>query len=164
VQVTKSTTLADETKPRRRRRRTAFGADSIDAIPSFQEFQQQQAVRVQYRQFLRLVRPVKVSSPELAPQIRREFRNSQAADGDSWNIKRALSEGTRRYKELSAMLGNQTKVIESSKKNPNDNDDSTTNNHPHQQAKSQSAWPWQQASGTFRPKPSRFPSKSPGST
>jgi hypothetical protein len=172
VQVTKTATLTaaapqgppDEMKPRRsRRRRTAFGADSVADIPSFEEFQQQVAVRSQYRQFLRLVRPLRDSSPEIGPQIRREFRVSAV---DSWQTKRALSEGGRRYKELAAMLGSQTKTVQSdsSTQNTNDDADDSIKSEQHQRATSKSAYPWQQSSGTFRPLPSRFPSKSPGST
>jgi hypothetical protein len=155
VEVTKTATPDETTKPRKsRRRRTAFGADSVADIPSFADFQQLLAVRKLYRQFLRLVRPLKDSSPEIGPQIRREFRVTAV---DSWQTKRALSEGGRRFKELSAMLGSQTKEHT----NQNDVD---TSSPQHQRAISKSAYPWQQSSGTFQPKPSRFPSKSPGST
>jgi hypothetical protein len=166
VEVTKTATVAaapDETKkPKRRRRRTAFG-DSVADIPSFEEFQQQVAIRTLYRQFLRLVRPLRDSSPEIGPQIRREFRVSAV---DSWQAKRALSEGGRRYKELAAMLGSQTKahVQSDGTQNTNDDADDSTKSPQHQRATSKSAYPWQQSSGTFRPHPSRFPSKSPGST
>jgi hypothetical protein len=154
VEVTKTAT-PDEAKPRKsRRRRTAFGADSVADIPSFAEFQQLLAVRSLYRQFLRLVRPLKDSSPEIGPQIRREFRVTAV---DSWQTKRALSEGGRRYKELAAMLGSQTKEHTTQ-------DGVDTSSPQHQRAISKSAYPWQQDSGSFQPKPSRFPSKSPGST
>lgn len=168
VQVTKMAPLdapqpaTDDAKPKRRRRRTAFGADGVAAIPSFEEFQQQVAIRTQYRQFLRLVRPLKDSSPEIGPQIRREFRVSAV---DSWQAKRALSEGGRRYKELAAMLGSQTKVHvqsdgSSGSQNTNDDADDATQSPQHQRATSKSAYPWQQSSGTAQPQPSRFPKKS----
>ena len=163
VHVTKTATSADaeppETKPKRRRRRTAFGADGVAAIPSFEEFQQQVAIRTLYRQFLRLVRPLKDSSPEIGPQIRREFRVSAV---DSWQAKRALSEGGRRYKELAAMLGSQTTAHVPSDSSTQNADD-VTQSPAHQRATSKSAYPWQQSSGTAQPQPSRFPKKTPGS-
>jgi hypothetical protein len=166
LQVTKTSTLGaasddPEKQPRRRRRRTSFGADSIDSIPSFQDFQQQQAVRNQYRQFMRLVRPL-AASPDLKQQIRREFRHTAATD--SWQVKRALSEGNRRFKDLSAMLGNQVKAM-----NPNHlNDTDIDNNDDYHTPKdhkptSQTAWPWQQAGSAdsrIPSRPARYPSKS----
>jgi hypothetical protein len=158
VEVTKTATSEagpDGAKPKRRRRRTAFGADGVANIPSFEEFQQQVAIRTLYRQFLRLVRPLRDSSPEIGPQIRREFRVTAV---DSWQAKRALSEGGRRYKELAAMLGSPS---DSSTQNA---DADATQTPQHQRATSKSAYPWQQSSGTAQPQPSRFPKKSPGST
>jgi hypothetical protein len=162
VEVTKTAISepSDGAKPKRRRRRTAFGADGVDNIPSFEEFKQQVAIRTLYRQFLRLVRPLRDSSPEIGPQIRREFRVTAV---DSWQAKRALSEGGRRYKELAAMLGSQTKAHVSTE-NTNDDADAATQTPQHQRATSKSAYPWQQSSGTAQPQPLRFPKKSPGST
>jgi hypothetical protein len=164
VEVTKTATLdvaqsgPDAPKPKRRRRRTAFGADGVASIPSFEEFQQQVAIRTLYRQFLRLVRPLKDSSPEIGPQIRREFRVTAV---DSWQAKRALSEGGRRYKELAAMLGSQTTAHVPS--DSTQNADDVTQSPAHQRATSKSAYPWQQREGTAQPQPSRFPKKTPGS-
>jgi hypothetical protein len=161
VEVTKTATSepgpAEAKPPKRRRRRTAFGADGVAAIPSFEEFQQQVAIRTLYRQFLRLVKPLKDSSPEIGPQIRREFRVSAV---DSWQAKRALSEGGRRYKELAAMLGTPSDSNGTQK----DTDAEDVTQTPEQQrAMSKSAYPWQQSEGTAQPQPSRFPKKTPGS-
>jgi hypothetical protein len=94
VQVTKTATSepgSDEAKPKRRRRRTAFGADGVASLPSFEEFQQQVAIRTLYRQFLRLVRPLRDSSPEIG-QIDANFAfGSRLVAGQTGLVRRRSS-------------------------------------------------------------------------
>jgi len=136
------------TKGRRKRHRHRFNTISED-IPSFQEFQQQQQIRSLYRKFTRLVfQKASSTGKDLQSQIRREFRLPQQ---DSWHIKRSVSEGNRRYKELSAMLGTSVK--------PNDQ---PTTSAP---ASATGNWPWNNKSSTNnsgdRPqRPLPFPPKS----
>ena len=147
----------------RNRRRHRFGR--ADEIPSFRDFQKQMQVRSLYRQFTRLVRtssPTASSNgPELQGQIRREFRLPQQ---DSWHIQRALSEGGRRYKELSAMLGNSVKRNRQTTATPIDSSqptyaNSSSSNAP--PASITSKWPWNQTIKNGPPqRPSPFPPKS----
>ncbi|GKY99014.1 hypothetical protein MPSEU_000857100 [Mayamaea pseudoterrestris] len=97
----------------RRRRRHSFDL-SVDDIPSFQDFQHQIKVRALYRQYLRTISPLGIHSVdqrmELLQQIRHEFRKQRLTSDSFANSqaeaqKRAISEGTRRLKELGAMLG-----------------------------------------------------------
>ena len=142
--------------PESKRKRHRFRAINTDEIPSFYEFQQQIQVRNLYRMFLRLS-----SDYELRDQIRREFRESvNNSTMDSWHTKRALSEGTRRYKELSAMLSStpRRKDAQQPKSTPQPSEDSKTTGGTDSSAETTlSNWPWQRNSGEH--KPFRLPSK-----
>ena len=93
-------------------------------MPSFHDFQRQQKVKSLYRSFLRLA--YQTPSPQdLLSQIRPEFRQSNVAT--EWDRKRALSEGQKRYKELSAMLGSSVR---------------STKKEEVPEAPPTSAWPW----------------------
>lgn len=85
-----------------KRRRSRFDINDTNQVPSFRDFQQHHQVKSLYRKFLRLVKPL-AEPHELQEQIRREFRASRAKS-ESWQTKRELAEGMKRYKELSAML------------------------------------------------------------
>ena len=149
-----STETEGEAKPKARRRRRHRFRTTTDDIPSFQEFQQQVKVRSLFRQFLRLTSPIASDdvSSDLRTQIRREFRANTGNQLDQWDIKRALSEGGKRLKELSAMLHSIPM------KKPVDNGVVSAQEKPEE---SSSQWPWQ--SDTPRPPPLRFPSKSESS-
>jgi hypothetical protein len=138
-----------EAKPKARRRRRHRFRTTTDDIPSFQDFQQQVKVRSLFRQFLRLTSPIASEdvSSDLRAQIRREFRANTGNQLDQWDIKRALSEGGKRLKELSAMLHSIPM------KKSVDNDAVSTQEKPEE-----SQWPWQ--SDKPRAPPLRFPSKS----
>lgn len=134
--------------PRRRRHNFRGGITDVDNVPSFREFQEQAKVRSLYRQFMRLLksRGGDADGRELKEQIKREFRLPQ---NDSWNVKRALSEGNRRYKDLSAMLGTSVKMDASAKgKLISSSNDSTTQNQ----------WPWNNPR-PLTTKPSPFPKR-----
>lgn len=133
------------TRPRRRRRRHNF---DVDQVPSFEAFQQQQNIRALYRSFLRLAYGT-AARDELVSQIRREFRHAAPADGDPWAVKRALSDGGKRYKELAAMLSSVPGKTVSAASPNDDDDDDTTPPSP--------SWPWQ--SGTPPSKPLAFPKR-----
>jgi hypothetical protein len=113
-----STTSSTSTK--RRRHRFFTHDDDPKKLLSLKDFQQQAQVRNLYRQYLRLIPK---ASPELLQQVRNEFRSV-----DHQDLARALSEGRRRYKDLSAMLS--TSV--------GSKDSLDSNDAP--------IWPWQQAS------------------
>jgi hypothetical protein len=132
--------------PPRRRKRHRFSVNTDD-IPSFQDFQQHVKVRSLYRQFLRLTGPIgsDQTSAELRVQIRREFRATPRT-ADKWDIKRAMSEGSRRYKDLSAML----QSVPSRK---------TTATTDGTSSSTASIWPWQTDSQADHPPPRPFPSK-----
>jgi len=125
--------------PRRRRRRHNF---DLDRVPSFEAFQQQQNIRSLYRSFLRLAYGSS-SRDELVKQVRHEFRQGASSD-DPWTVKRAISDGGKRYKELSAMLSN----VPGGKNEPNAQE---TKN------RKSSTWPWQ--SGKLSSKPLSFPKR-----
>ena len=125
--------------PPRRRRRRRHNFD-VTQVPSFEAFQQQQQIRSLYRQFFRLA--YKSSSrDDLAVQIRREFRQVVSADDDPWALKRALSEGGRRYKELSAMLSSV----------PGSGQQQKESNEANKKSKQSSAWPWQSSKSVKKP-------------
>lgn len=128
------------TKPRRRRRHNF----DLHQVPSFQAFQQQQQIRSLYRQFLRLAYNSSAKD-ELVAQIRREFRQvSSSDDNDPWALKRALSEGGRRYKELSAMLGSVPSTGgRQQETEQEDNVDSSNSYKSNQSTKPSAPWPWQ---------------------
>jgi hypothetical protein len=130
--------------PPRKRKRHRFSVNTDD-IPSFQDFQQHVKVRSLYRQFLRLTGPINSgqASAELRVQIRREFR-ATSSTADKWDIKRAMSEASRRYKDLSAML----QSVPSRKTTATTDETSTA-----------SLWPWQTDSQADHPPPRPFPSK-----
>ena len=102
-------------KPKRQRQRQRFleFSKSINGypqqnsantfIPSFRDFQLQVQVRNLYRKFLRLT--YTTHQQELRQQVCREFRATASKQSSpSWQIKREISEGNKRYKELQAML------------------------------------------------------------
>lgn len=115
--------------PPSRRRRHSF----TDSIPSFQEFQKITQIKSLYRKFVRL----STAQPEILTSIRREFRIEQP---DSWHVQRAISEGSRRYKELSSMM-------------------STLSTRPSSSSQKSVVWPWQRPQTTKQP-PTPFPKKS----
>ena len=82
----------DVTTKKATRRRHQFGN-----IPSFRDFQQILQAKALYRKFMRISK----HDDELRTSIRREFRNNHHPS----DLQRALSEGNRRFKELSAMMG-----------------------------------------------------------
>lgn len=127
-----ATTTATTTSQTPKRRRHRFFDD--DTTLTLKDFQQQAQIRNLYRQYLRLIPK---SSTELLIQVRTEFRSSHSSDPT-----RALSEGRRRYKELSAMLS--TSSVGSHTSSP--------------QSSQQQTWPWQQVSSTHDP-PKAFPPK-----
>ena len=156
----------------RKRHRHRF-TNVTDDIPSFQEFQQQQQVRSLYRKFTRLVvrqtpaavRPQGTSS-DLQRQIRHEFRLPAQ---DSWHVKRSMSEGNRRYKELASMLGSTVLSAANEKNSRSDN------NHTHEASlvaepsvpsSATGNWPWNRPNPTGRDtnglpgRPLPFPRKS----
>jgi hypothetical protein len=143
-----------ETSDRRKRRRHRF---QVDSIPSFQDFQQQQRTRGLYRQFLRLVWRTSQRTDFLS-QIRHEFRN--VAVGDDWQRKRALSEGGRRLKELSAMLGTSVAAKNSGRDNGDRRDDHSSGEGSTRVPVSTSElWPWQRQDGALQNAPLSYPPK-----
>ena len=102
----------------RRRKRPNF--DNLDEVPSFQEFQQRTQVKSLYRQYLRTIAPLESTQrSEILQQVQQEFRKVQvtasvndtdAASKRHWEVQRAVSEGTRRLKELGSMLGTVVKI------------------------------------------------------
>jgi hypothetical protein len=140
----------------RRRHRFNFNTEEI---PSFHDFQVKVKVRRLFRQFMRLSDPV--SNPrELKEQIRREFRASGGAGTiDSWHVKRALSEGTRRYKELSAMLSTMPTGKSSSSPSTTSTTSTDMDDVSNHSEESIAPWPWQRNEGEIqmpRPSPSKF--------
>ena len=149
---------------RRKRHRHRFN-NFTDEIPSFQEFQQQQQIRSLYRKFTRLVFQKAASTRiDLQRQIRHEFRLPQS---DALHVKRSMSEGNRRYKELTAMLG--SAVVSDPNKNNSLNSKDNESALPKDDSVPASAtgnWPWNRpssnsgdANGT-PPRPLPFPRKS----
>lgn len=133
-----------ETSNRRKRRRHRF---QVESIPSFQDFQQQQRTRGLYRQFLRLVWDTPQRKDFLS-QIRHEFQN--VAVGDDWQRKRALSEGSRRLKELSAMLGTSVAAQKSGRDDGTGRDDNSSGQTSTLAPPSTSElWPWQRQEATL---------------
>lgn len=172
VTVTQQTHLQQEKHPqhqegggrRRKRHRHRFN-NFTDEIPSFQEFQQQQQVRSLYRKFTRLVFQKAAASTriDLQRQIRHEFRLHQS---DAWHVKRSLSEGNRRYKELTAMLG--SSVVSANNNNTSSSDNqSALPTEASVPASSTGNWPWNRPSSSHngdtngtRKRPLPFPRKS----
>lgn len=140
-------------RQRSRRRRHDF---ETETIPPFHEFLQQQSIRNMYRQFLRLIRPLP-QRRELEAQIRHQFR--MTVGSDKWEIKRAMSEGSRRLKELSAMVSNSVGAGKRSESVEEKVDD-TANHAP--SSSSSAEWPWsrQQEISSFASKPLGLPSRS----
>jgi Complex 1 protein (LYR family) len=145
------------------RRRHRFG-ESTDQIPSFRDFQLKMQIWSLYRQFTRLVfrsTSDKQSRNELQSKIRHEFRLAQS---DHWHIQRALSEGSRRYKELSAMLGNSVKHVNNTTSIPTASPAPLVDESPAPPVATTSAWPWNQPTSDDVASPTRrllvFPRKS----
>jgi hypothetical protein len=139
---------------RRKRHRHRF---QVDSIPSFQDFQQQKRTRGLYRQFLRLVWHTSQRSDFLS-QIRHEFRN--VAVGDDWQRKRAFSEGGRRLKELSAMLGTSVAARNSSREGGDGVDDHSSRDASTRAPPSTSElWPWQRQEEALPHGPVAYPPK-----
>jgi len=152
---------AGSSSPARRKRHRHRFNNFTEEIPSFQEFQQKQQVRSLYRKFTRLVyKTASGTRTDLQNQIRREFRLPQA---DSWHIKRSVSEGNRRYKELAAMLG--SSVTDSNNTSTSSNGAAKPSSIP---ASSTAVnWPWNNSSngagascGKPPQRPLPFPPKS----
>lgn len=167
---------------RRRRRRHNF---DLERVPSFEAFQQQQKIRSLYRQFLRLAYKGTAASTtttttniksndassssssttrdDLLQQIRHEFRQVQPRDADPWTVKRALSEGGRRYKELAAMLSLGASVSTTSTAAADGASSSASGADDDRTAKSRqsstTAWPWHGGKGAAPGKPLSFPKR-----
>jgi len=79
--------------------------------------------------------------------------------GDKWEIKRAMSEGSRRLKEFSAMVGNSVGLGKRSESLV-ENVDNTANHAP--PSSSSAEWPWsrQQEKSSYGGKPLGLPSRS----
>jgi hypothetical protein len=122
AEVAADTSTSEVASPSRRSRHKF----DLEEVPSFEAFQQQQQTRSLYRQFMRLAYG-STSREDLAVQIRHEFKQAAASE-DPWAVKRAFSEGGRRYKELAAMLSS----VPSAK-----------STKPAPSSKSSPAWPWQ---------------------
>lgn len=88
----------------KKRKRHQFLVDQKN-IPSFHDFQQNIQIRNLYRKFVRLDKKMAStaggSSSNILPQIRYEFRQPLH---DSFSIKRAISEGNRKYQELRGLV------------------------------------------------------------
>jgi hypothetical protein len=134
------TAASSEPSPPHSRRRKRPSFDNLDEIPSFQVFQQRTQVRSLYRQYLRTIAPLDVTQRhELLGQIQVEFRKipakpSNDASKSHWEVQRALSEGTRRLKELGSMLGT---VVKSKSPSTKETEQLTSTTVP------ENPWPWQ---------------------
>jgi hypothetical protein len=148
-----STATTDRTTPRKRRRHRFH----VDSIPSFQDFQQQQRARSLYRQYLRLIWPTSQRGDFLV-QVRHEFRIAPA--DDDWQRKRALSEGSRRLKELGAMLGSSIVSRKARDDNSADDHESNARGQPPVHASTSKQWPWQRQEDALPSRPIPFPPKS----
>jgi hypothetical protein len=151
--------------------------NTIDSIPSFRDFQQTIQIRTLYRQFIRLFKNrhsgggtgEDSSKNDLKDQVRREFRQQHT---DSWSVKKALSEGKRRYKDLSAMIGMRDTTLESSSSSTmtslaeqnittSSHDSNNNNNEINDHSKgNKQQWPWNTPNNKIIQKPLRFPKKS----
>mmetsp|Transcript_4411 Transcript_4411/g.12226 ORF Transcript_4411/g.12226 Transcript_4411/m.12226 type:complete len:302 (+) Transcript_4411:123-1028(+) len=184
--VTTTTTTSGHRQRRRQRHR--FDQNQfLDDIPSFETFQLQQQTRRLYRQFLRLIYQAlggnhnhnhnnhdknnnnssssSSSRDELLQQVRRQFRSANAADPMSnWDVKRAHSEGGKRLKELSSLLGHHHGTT-SSGSSPKDDQDTV---EPQQQQQhweetkpvpKPTDWPWRRQSAAHS-RPNPIPRKS----
>jgi hypothetical protein len=171
-QSNNSTTI---TTSKRRIRHTFRNNNTIDTIPSFRDFQQTIQIRTLYRQFIRLFKKTRhgtssdnnntntttnndttsTASKELKDQVRREFRQQHT---DNWSIKKALSEGTRRYEDLSAMIGMPSTITLSDTTNDTNCDNNTEQLND---TKNNHKWPWDMSNTNNKiPPPLRFPKKS----
>jgi hypothetical protein len=158
---TSDTTTTDSDSPQpppqqqRKRRRKRHNFD-LQAVPSFAAFQQEQSIRTLYRQFMRLAyrrqdkdddNSNKRKHDDLVLQIRREFRHvSISTNDDPWATKRALSEGHRRYKELTAMLSSVPGGTKGSGRDSNASsstlDEDNVSSIPRKEPSSSPVWPW----------------------
>jgi hypothetical protein len=184
----------------RRQRHTFLRSSStdldLDIVPSFAEFQQQVRVKSMYRQYLRLIyqKFLVVSSTnddkssstagrdEMIAQVRQEFKkqSNNNSSMSAWGVKRAMSEGSRRFKELSSMLGNSVVVNVETTTSASEDDDEDADNGSQLRRNGSAAssssssldnsgkylWPWQQQQEersidpTRRPWSPLYPSKS----
>lgn len=164
---TSSTTSNEKTSPitdkdanrrsgRRRHQFTNDGSTSnkLENVPSFRDFQLKLQIWALYRQFTRVIyrsggsnksESDKTRKSELQEKVRVEFRMPQQKD--NWQLQRSLSEGTRRLKELSAMLGNSTTAQSKSSSEGDATSTTTTTSAsssivPPPPASTKPAWPW----------------------
>jgi hypothetical protein len=161
-----------------RRKRHVFRGKNIENLPSFHDFQLQMQIRQLYRKYVRLVWHSSTkrqqesatittngSATSRSPNMRRdmmatvksEFRKSPHSD--SWEIKRALSEGNRRYKELASMLSTTSMM------NGTNNELSFTNGivgADDENISLKNVWPWNnmKRSNEVPQRPLSFPPKS----
>lgn len=169
------------------RKRHVFRGRKLENLPSFRDFQLQMQIRQLFRRYVRLVWqsstktrhdddvPGKTASVktdntnstssnfgirrDIMATIKSEFRKTP--NTDSWEIKRALSEGNRRYKELDSMLSttSMTKALQNKDINiSNDKVGDVPETKP-----STNLWPWNNNNNTADNVPRRpllFPSKS----
>ena len=134
----------DEPASGRQRRRRRHNFD-VTSVPSFQEFQQQQQVRQLYRKFWRVTSPLAPANrDELRQQVRHEFRRNLQVSS-SWDRKRALSEGSRRLKEISAMLGSSVKSAtnEEAESSLDEDDEDRSRSAAARKTSETKQWPWQ---------------------
>ena len=157
------TTNSDSKDKNTKRRRKRHNFD-LQQVPSFAAFQRQQSVRTLYRQFLRLTyRQAAPARHDLTVQVRREFRQPLVGGPDDpWAVKRAMSEGTRRYKELTAMLSsvpNSTDKQNNSMDKGSNSSTTTTGRSNSPANRDASPWPWQAKKSTLSSKPLSFPKR-----
>ena len=131
---------------KRRRQRHQFskrgskGEDHLEKIPSFQDFQRQAQVRSLYRHYLQLIYrhfADQSSRLDMIHQVRREFKQDLT---DVWQVKRAISEGNRRLKELASMLGNSVQGAAREERSTS----STGGSNDKADSGKRALWPWQQ--------------------
>lgn len=156
----------------RRRKRHRFNLNT-DEVPSFQDFQQNFQIRSLFRKFLRLVGPTKSANGsqtdridpsessrssfyELRLQVRREFK-AIPKTADRWDVKRAISDGNKRYKELTAMFMS----VPRGRTRQTTEDSTNPSNLPLKvEGATNPSWPWETTeSFQQRSPPKRFPSK-----
>ena len=187
-----TTASETENAPRPRRKRHRFdGMNEIPSFQQFQQKQQVRALYRKFLRLIYSIdesdNDGTSTRRELLNQLQRQFRQNYNSDGSSptqagesggsttgdsvsgssasmsmWDIKRALSEGSKRYKEVSAMLGN---AVKSKKKARQQDKDQTSEASPSSPKPiATTAWPWQQQSeeepNGIPKRPSPFPKKS----
>lgn len=133
--------------PSRQRKRHSFlrSPGRLENVPSFSDFQQQLRVKSLYRQYFRLIYQSlsrdDTSRKEMMSQVRDEFRAQSRSATSPWDAKRAISEGTKRFKELSSMMGNSVVTEKPKTDDDGDENDGTSSRRT---TTNVGLWPWQQ--------------------